>query len=124
MVALRVSLPSGMAEELVDDGLAVEALTTRGVGVGEVVHILVEGVTTGASLATVSLASAGLYRVAKRLVAHIRQNYDSSPVTVTVRGPRGTEVRPVDPDGSDVEETAEWIRAAVEAVGTGSEHPE
>jgi hypothetical protein len=83
---LLLNVPAEVAESLTADGSAVRTLSTRGPS-GDVIHILVNGVNTGASLITVGAAAGALYKVSTRLAGILRRRRHDGQTQVTFRGP-------------------------------------
>jgi hypothetical protein len=73
---IRVSLPAGIANELVDAKLAVRPITTRSSGLAEAVSISVNCINTGASVVTLAVA-VGTCRQLVRAV--LRRLHPSDP---------------------------------------------
>jgi hypothetical protein len=79
--AIRISLPADIAQDLVDEQVAIRPMTTRGPGVGDLVSIAVNTVNTAAAVVTIVTAAAALRRLAAAIV---KRRHPSEPETITV----------------------------------------
>lgn len=70
--ARRFELPKDVADQLLKEKLAVPALNTRSAGAGQVLAIMIHGVSTGADFATVAIAGAALRRFAAKMPELVR----------------------------------------------------
>jgi hypothetical protein len=80
---VRVSLPVDVADALVDDGLAVRPLGTRGGPLSEAITIGVEAVNTGSALVTIGVTVTACRRIARALL-HRRDEADPDELTLDV----------------------------------------
>jgi hypothetical protein len=119
--AWRISVPDELAETLVVEGVAVRPLLTRGGAVSEVIHFLVDGVNTGASVVTVGVATGGLYKLSQRLARFLHRDA-GAPTRVTFRGPHGERTVPIDRSRTEPE-IAATLLAALHAVSGGDAKP-
>jgi hypothetical protein len=111
--AVRVMLPEDVADELVDEGIAVPAFATRGELTGEVLRIVIDSVNTGASLVTIVTAPSVVMGLAKR----VRQRLDRNKrnVRISVTGPGGSRNLVFPPD-AEVERFDEELASALHQV--------
>lgn len=87
--AIRLRIPEDWAEDLVQEGTAIESFVTRG-SLSDFVQIAVAAVSTTADFATVAVAIATLPKAVNSMLRLIRPSQDDL-ATYTVNGPAGTE---------------------------------
>jgi hypothetical protein len=104
MEFVRISLPSDLAAELVNDCVAVHPYETRGIA-DEVIHMVIDGINVTASVVTVAMAADAVRKFATRLWVRSRKSEeDVMRVTVMVPGdaaPHELEVKRDDDSGAD-----------------------
>lgn len=81
--AVRITLPSAVAEELISEGEVVPSLMTR--SVGDVLQIVVDVANTGGSAVTVAAAATAVPKVMRRVGAHARRRQPNGPARVVLR---------------------------------------
>lgn len=81
--AVRISLPSEVAEELISEGEVVPSVMTR--NVGDVLQVVIEVANTGGSVITVAAAAAAVPKVMRRVGAHARSKQPDGPTRVVLR---------------------------------------
>jgi hypothetical protein len=102
-VAVRVELPTDLAETLLADEDAVPPFfDTRNAGAADIVTILLDGVNTGAEVVTLIVTVNACRKIAKRYWRKIRES-----------GQRQVTIQIIRKDGTDREE----IKVGVDDVG-------
>lgn len=86
MAAVRISLPSEMADALVDDAVAIRPFTLRG-NAGDVWQLLVNGVNTGASTVTLIVATNTLRKLAQRIWERLGDDDSKEEIIVSLTLP-------------------------------------
>jgi hypothetical protein len=81
--ALRLTVPSDIAEELISEGDAVPSVMTR--SVGDVVQLVISAVEFGDSAITVAMAAVALPRLTRKVVERARQRGAESVPKVILR---------------------------------------
>jgi hypothetical protein len=102
--AVRVSLPSEIAEELVAEGIAVRPFETRDASLGHVIGIVVEAVNTGSAVVAIVVAGNTCRRIARGVLRQ-RLPEESNEVTMTITSARRSHSVTVDPRSPEAEDT-------------------
>lgn len=115
--AVRIALPAEIAEELIEEGIVVPSIMTR--GVGEVVQLVVDLTNTGGSLITVAAAGAALPKVMKKLSTYVRRDHPEEAAQVLVRS-GGQELVVDIPAGLSLDDVSSLLTRTLEAASPGS----
>jgi hypothetical protein len=84
---LRILVPDVIADELVEDGIAVRPLGTRGPGMAESLSIAVDVINAGSALVSIGLAAAACRRLAETsLRRRGADEPDELTISITVGG--------------------------------------
>jgi hypothetical protein len=115
--AIRIRVPSPLADTLVADGDAVRPYTTRGPAVSEVLTFAIDGVNTAAAVITLA-ANVEIYR---RFARRLREHAEGHSVSVDSdvgfqRLPLGGDVPDATPDASTFERRSDETVTLEEAV--------
>jgi len=83
---VRITLPIGVANDLLDAKLAVVPIATRGPTLAETFTVTVDCINTGSALVSIAVAMATCRRLA---TAMIKRHHPSDPNTITIKITRG-----------------------------------
>ena len=94
----RIMAPAEVCDELIDDGVAVRPLTTRGPSAGDAIRIVVDAINTGTAAISIAITAAALRRMA---AAFIRRKHPADPDHVRMVIAIGDETRTLEVDRSE-----------------------
>ena len=86
MAAVRISMPTDLAETMTGEGIARRSFQTRGAGTDALFSLVIDGVNTGAAVVTLVMARETLVKFADRLWAWFRRS-EEDVLTVTIAAP-------------------------------------
>jgi hypothetical protein len=112
---LRVSLPQGLAEELIDDRLAVRPIATRGGPLAETLAMGIGSLEVAAAVVTIALEAPSIRRITAAALRP-REGSEGDRVTLSITRSGETRTLVVDRADPEAEERAfEFFLAGFEA---------